>query len=103
MPSIKSGMTEVSPGRGCNRSAQGINQPAAVRAACTPKLKADRPVGQWNRFIITMRGDRVTVVLNERTVIENAQLPDVPTKGSIGLQHHGDPMQFANIFIRELK
>lgn len=79
------------------------NLPAAVRAACTPKVKADRPVGEWNRFHITMKGDRLTVKLNGKTVIENAQLPDVPSRGAIGLQHHGDPVQFANIFVRELK
>src|SRR5581483_7291919 len=35
-----------------------------VRAGVTPKVKADYPLGQWNRFHITMKGDRLTVVLN---------------------------------------
>jgi hypothetical protein len=47
-------------------------------------------------------------------VLENAQLPDVPERGPIALQHHGGPrkdgtlspasslMQFRNIWIREL-
>ena len=76
--------------------------PAEVRAAVTPRKKADKPIGQWNRFIITMRGDRLTVNLNSEVVIENAQLPGVPARGSIALQHHGDPIEFANIFIRGL-
>lgn len=76
--------------------------PADVRAGVTPKLKADKPPGEWNRFVITMRGDRLTVVLNEKTVIENAQLPGVPSRGPIALQHHGDPIQFANLYIKEL-
>jgi hypothetical protein len=76
--------------------------PPEVRAACTPKLKADRKPGEWNRFLITMKGDRLTVVLNDQTVIENAQLPGVPARGPIALQHHGDPVQFANIYIKEL-
>jgi hypothetical protein len=76
--------------------------PAEVRAAVTPKVKADKKPGQWNRFIITMKGDRVTVRLNGQTVIENAQLPGVPARGPIALQHHGDPIEFANIFVREL-
>ncbi|MFN7140760.1 MAG: DUF1080 domain-containing protein, partial [Limisphaerales bacterium] len=67
--------------------------PAEVKAAVTPKVRADNPIGQWNRFVITMRGDQLTVVLNGRTVIENAQLPGVPAKGRIALQHHGDPIQ----------
>lgn len=76
--------------------------PADARAGVTPKLKADKPPGEWNRFVITMRGDRLTVVLNEKTVIDNAQLPGVPSRGPIALQHHGDPIQFANLYIKEL-
>lgn len=78
------------------------NQTAAVRAAVTPKTKEDKPPGEWNRFVITMRGDRVTVVLNGKTVIEDARLPGIPRRGPIGLQHHGDPIQFANLFVKEL-
>jgi hypothetical protein len=78
------------------------SQPAAVRAGVTPKVKADKPLGQWNRFEITMKGDRLTVVLNGQTVIENAQLPGVPKRGKIALQHHGDAVEFANIYIKEL-
>jgi hypothetical protein len=78
------------------------NQPAEIRAGVTPKKKADQPLGRWNRFVITMRGDRLTVELNGETVIENAQLPGVPARGPIALQHHGDSIQFANIFVREL-
>jgi hypothetical protein len=74
-----------------------------VRRGVTPKEKADRPIGEWNRFKITMKGDRLTVVLNGKTVIEDAQLPGVAPRGPIALQHHGDPIQFANLFIRELE
>ncbi len=78
-------------------------QPPEVRAGVTPKVVADKKPGAWNRFIITMKGDRLTVVLNGQTVLENAQLPGVPATGRIALQHHGDAMQFANIWIKELK
>jgi hypothetical protein len=78
-------------------------QPPEVRAGVTPKVKADNKPGQWNRFHITMKGDRLTVNLNKQTVIENAHLPGVPTRGPIALQHHGDPIEFANIYVRELK
>jgi hypothetical protein len=77
-------------------------QPPEVRAAVTPKKKADKPIGQWNRFIITMKGDRLTVNLNGETVIADAVLPGVPARGPIALQHHGDPIQFANILIKSL-
>ncbi len=79
------------------------SMPAEVRKGCTPPKKADKPIGQWNRFHITMIGDRATVVLNGETVIDNVQLPGVPSRGRIALQHHGDPIQFASILIRERK
>jgi hypothetical protein len=44
----------------------------------------------------------VTVLLNGRTVIDNLQLPGIPARGPIGLQHHGDPVQFTNLFIKGL-
>ena len=40
---------------------------------------------------------------NGKTVIENAQLPGVAERGPIALQHHGDPIQCANIYVRELE
>jgi hypothetical protein len=77
--------------------------PPEVRIACTPRKRADKPPGQWNRFHITMKGDRLSVVLNDQTVIDNAQLPSVPSSGPIGLQHEDGPVQFSNLFIKELK
>ena len=84
-----------------------------VRAGVTPKHQADRPVGEWNTFLITLKGDRLTVVLNDVTVIENAQLPGIPRSGPIAFQHHGDYrdgkyvgnpslVQFRNISIKRL-
>lgn len=88
--------------------------PAAVRAGVTPRRNADRDIGEWNSFAITMRGTRVTVVLNGETVISEADLPGVPATGPIALQHHGAKkdgvwtsppslVQFRNISIQELK
>ena len=89
------------------------SMPAAVRAGVTPKRNADRDVGQWNTFESTMRGDRLTVVLNGEEVIGNAQLPGIDARGPIALQHHGEKkggawvappslVQFRNIAVREL-
>lgn len=77
--------------------------PAAVRASVTPKVNADKPIGEWNRFVITMIGDRLTVELNDQIVIEKAQLPGVPRSGPIALQHHDHAIQFANIYVKELQ
>lgn len=75
---------------------------AEVKTGATPKMKADRPLGEWNRTMVTIKGDRLTVSLNGRTVIEEAQLPGVPARGAIGLQHHGSAIDFANLWIKEL-
>jgi hypothetical protein len=75
--------------------------PEEVRRACLPKKRADMPFGQWNRFVITLRGERVSVVLNGELVIDRAELPNVPPRGPLGLQNHGDPVEFRNLFIKE--
>lgn len=89
--------------------------PTEIRAGVTPNRKADHPVGEWNTFVITVKGDRLTVELNGHVVIEDAVLPDVPAEGPIALQHHGGKkadgewspasslVQFRNIFVRELE
>jgi hypothetical protein len=78
------------------------NMPHEVRQSATPILNADNLVGKWNRFKITVNDNKLTVMLNNKTVIDQAELPDLPKSGPIALQHHGDPIQFANIFIKEL-
>jgi 3-keto-disaccharide hydrolase len=88
-------------------------QPPEVRAAATPKHQADKPVGQWNTYEITVKGETVTVVLNGKTVIDNARLPGIERRGALGLQHHGGMrdgkwnsppalMQFRNIYVKDL-
>ncbi|MBI2478698.1 MAG: DUF1080 domain-containing protein [Planctomycetia bacterium] len=87
---------------------------ADVRAGVTPRINADNPVGEWNSFTIIMVKDRLTVILNNHMVLENAQLPEIPERGAIALQHHGGVnsdgsfkpasslIQFRNVWIKEL-
>ncbi len=74
-----------------------------------PIAVADRPVGQWSRFHIFMKGDIVTVHLNGTLVVDQTPLENywepgkpLPAKGPIELQHHGDQLWFKNIYIKEL-
>lgn len=79
--------------------------PAEVRTAVTPKVKADNLPGEWNRFVITMRGSRVNVNLNGKDVVENALLPGIASCGKIALQDDhatNNTCQFANIYIKKL-
>ncbi len=76
-----------------------------IRAAVTPKVKADKPPGEWNHFVITMKGERVSVMVNNILVIQDALLPGIPANGRFALQDdHADnnTFQFANLFIKEL-
>jgi type 1 glutamine amidotransferase len=88
--------------------------PPNVRAAVTPRTRADKPVGEWNHFEIEVRGQVVKVILNGTTVIPGATIPNLPSRGRIGFQHHGAKnkdgawtsppslVQFKNIRIMEL-
>lgn len=75
-----------------------------------PPIVADRPVGEWNTFFIRMVGDKVTVKLNDKLVVDNVVMenywnydePIYPT-GQIELQDHGSKLWFKNIYLRELK
>ncbi len=74
-----------------------------------PLLTADNPAGQWNTFHIVMKGDKVTIKLNGKLVVDNTPLENywhrgqpLPSRGPIELQHHGDRLWFKNIYIKEL-
>jgi hypothetical protein len=44
----------------------------------------------------------MSVQLNGEVVIPSAMLPDLPANGPIALQHHGDPVEFGQIWIKEI-
>ncbi|HRQ72896.1 MAG TPA: alpha-L-fucosidase [Phycisphaerales bacterium] len=74
-----------------------------------PTTVADRPPGEWNDFRIIVLGDRVTVFLNGVLVVNDTALENywdrtrpIPTRGPIELQAHDTPLQFRNIWVREL-
>jgi len=74
-----------------------------------PLVLADKPFGEWNHFRITMVGDRVTVYLNDKLVVDDAVLDNYFEKGKsprstgpIQLQTHGGEIRWRNVFIREI-
>ena len=71
-----------------------------------PLVNADNPIGQWNTFHIKMVGDKVTVKLNGKVVVDDAPLrlkgKEPPSTGPIELQVHGTPLWFRNIYVRAL-
>ena len=98
---------------GCEKGSGGLwNNPDASpehAPARFPLVKADKPVGEWNTMRITMRGERVTVVLNGQTVVDDKPMANLfhrgeplPKSGPLQIQTHGAPIHVRNIFIREL-
>ena len=74
-----------------------------------PLVLADNSIGQWNTFRIKMIGEKVTVHLNNKLVVDNTILENywdrkqpIFSEGPIELQCHGNPIHFRNIFIREI-
>jgi hypothetical protein len=56
-----------------------------------------------------MKGEKVSVWLNGELVVDNVTMENywnyaepIPAAGPIELQHHGNPIEFRNIYIKEL-
>lgn len=74
-----------------------------------PLVLADNPIGEWNTFHIKMVGEKVTVHLNGKLVVDNVTMENywerdkpIYSTGQIELQHHGNALYFKNIYIKEL-
>jgi hypothetical protein len=73
-----------------------------------------KPTGEWNDQEVTVRGSRITVVLNSTTILDTdlatvtTFMADTPhpgkdrTEGHFGFAGHNDPVAFRHIRIREL-
>lgn len=94
---------------GCQKGSGGLWNNPAEAPGKWPLVKADKPIGEWNTTRITMKGDRVTVVLNGQTVVNDAPLANyfqkgqpLPARGPIQIQTHGAPMHVRNVVVRDL-
>jgi hypothetical protein len=74
-----------------------------------PLVLADNPIGQWNTFFIRMVGEKVWIDLNGKRVVDNVTMENywerdkpIYPREQIELQHHGNPIYFRNIYIKEL-
>jgi len=83
------------------------------RASNRPLVMADKKPGEWNQFLIRMVGNKVTIWLNGKLVVDRTELENywdregdrdipLPRADQIELQHHGSELFFKNLFIREL-
>jgi 3-keto-disaccharide hydrolase len=61
----------------------------------------EKPIGEWNKYEITCRGDEVLVKVNGKLVNHATKVSQ--TKGAIALQSEGTPIEFRNIKLRPLE
>ena len=112
---------------GQDKGSGGLWNNSAGAPGKDPSKKMDKPFGEWNQFKIRMVGDRVRVIFNGETVVDDAPLenyfakkmfeeakkagritdpnafPDPAfLKGPIQLQTHGSEIRWRNLFIREI-
>ena len=78
------------------------------------KKGAQKPAGEWNAQEVTVKGRKITVVLNGQTILDadldSVKDPEVlkkhpglaRTSGHIGFLGHNDFIEFRNIRIKEL-
>jgi hypothetical protein len=71
-----------------------------------PTKNAAKPAGEWNKMLVTVKGNNCTVELNGVLVnelpLDFKSIKDRPPTGYIGFQDHGLPLWLRNIKVREL-
>jgi hypothetical protein len=65
------------------------------------RKSVEKPIGEWNQYEITCRGNEIRLVINGQLV--NVGTNAESTKGKILLQSEGTPIEFRNIEINSLK
>ncbi|ODT98464.1 MAG: hypothetical protein ABS79_05855 [Planctomycetes bacterium SCN 63-9] len=94
---------------GSGKGSGGLWNNAAGAPGKDPLVLADKPIGEWNEFRIFQIGERTTVYLNGKLVVDNARLENywnkalpLVAKGPIQLQTHGNEVRWKDIRVREI-
>jgi hypothetical protein len=97
--------------QGADKGSGGLYNNSRNAPGRDPLVLADKPFGEWNHFRILMVGERVTVYLNDKLVVDHARLENfwdrthklpLLAKAPIQLQTHGGEIRWRNVFIREI-
>jgi len=71
-----------------------------------PSKNMAKPAGEWNRYIITVKDERLTVVLNGEQIqdlmLDESAMKDRPAEGYIGFQDEAKRGWYRNVRIKEL-
>jgi type 1 glutamine amidotransferase len=104
------------------KSAPDKHDCGAIYDCLAPSRIACKPAGEWNQVEITCHGPRIFVILNNEPIIDmdldewtepgknpdgtpnkfRTAYKDMPRKGYIGFQDHGNPVWYRNVRIREV-
>jgi hypothetical protein len=94
---------------GADKGSGGLWNNSAGAPGKDPLVLADKPFGEWNRLHILQVGDKTTVYLNGKLVVDHAVMENywdrtkpLFAKGPIQLQTHGGEIRWRNVFIREI-
>jgi hypothetical protein len=96
---------------GANKGSGGLWNNTRGAPGKDPLVLADKPIGEWNSLRIIQVGERTTVYLNDKPVVDHARwenywdkdrkLP-VVARGPIQLQTHDHEIHWRNIAVREI-
>ncbi|MDR1671192.1 MAG: DUF1080 domain-containing protein [Alistipes sp.] len=83
------------------RTAETSNNLAAIVVQPKANPSNEKPAGQWNHAVITCIGGDISVSING--MLQNRATGASLTRGYIGLQSEGGPVEFRNVKIQEHK
>jgi len=104
------------------RQKPGKNDCCSIYDVLAPSKNAEKPVGEWNHVTITCNDNKIEIVLNGEKIIDmdldqwteagknpdggknkfKTAYKDMPRKGFIGFQDHGNAVWYRNVKIKEL-
>jgi Domain of Unknown Function (DUF1080) len=96
---------------GADKGSGGLWNNSAGAPGKDPLVLADKPFGEWNKVRVIQVGERTTVYLNDKLVVDHARMENYWEKdrksplfrtGPILLQTHGGEIRWRNLFVREI-
>lgn len=97
-------LTDAKTGSGGLPFVEGdISLPEQVRTGAHPREIADVRPGEWNRLEGSLLGNQLSLKINGKEVIKALPLEGILPEGPLGLIASSGPVDFANLFVRELK